>query len=654
MGASGPEFEQFSKLMTQASSDMGAAVEQLKPGKWHDALNPEQKALGSLLRAEALFRDIQVAFGQMGGGGGGSNGAQRDLARMFDLELDTTKNQYETGQSATPESSNDTQKALDEAYERLQALARRQEELAAQNNQQQASEQRWQEEQLRREAEELRKQLQQLAKNSQGQQSDSQGGQSSPSQAGGNSQQGGKESSSSSSSSSGSSSGGSRSGRQSQQQSASNADPQQQGADPASRESIKRATDALQRAEDEMRNAVSNRDATSQTRALNQLREAQDLMNRMMVDQAGKSISNLANRAERLAEAQKSAAGRMKQMYGGDESAGARTRNLMPGSTGQGESMPEMNDPNSMRFGYGFRRRYGGQEMRPQREATAGEQEIAEAKERLSKEVEQLQRQIQEQAQSIAGSHPDASGKLSRALSEAEQKELALRMQKDAEWLRQGYGERNLGMEDGLTAGLQQLSRDLRSATEGLRSGGTTPGREGKDQTTRALSEVRSLREELQRRSAENGRGNSSTQGQQGQGSQQGSQSNQGGGQVAENGSYSPRGGGGTMIDRNGVQSAIAQLNGLRAQLDPRDRALGGYIDGALGNLHHLTGAQAGLLDQRISQDALTSLQRLEAELGKRVGQAQNNGTRTGAPEDSPEKYRDAVAGYFRKLSQSK
>jgi len=239
-------------------------------------------------------------------------------------------------------------------------------------------------------------------------------------------------------------------------------------------------------------------------------------------------------------------------------------------------------------------------------------------------------------------------------------------MQKDAEWLRQGYGERNLGMEDGLTTGLQQLSRDLRGASEGLKSGAGAQGREGKDQTARALSEVRSLREELQRRSAENSRASNSGQanngqqqgspGQQGQqgDASQGSPSNQGGGQVAENGAYSPRGGGATTIDRGGVQSAIAQLNGLRAQLDPRDRALGGYIDGVLGNLHHLTGAQAGLLDQRISQDALTSLQRLEAELGKRVGQAPNNGTRTGAPEDSPEKYREAVAGYFRKLSQSK
>ena len=97
LSSTNPQFEEFSKLMTQASSQMGEAAGQLKPGKWRDALPPEQKALQSLLRADALFRDIQVAFGQMDGGAMGS-GAQRDLARMFDLELDTSKNQYETGQ----------------------------------------------------------------------------------------------------------------------------------------------------------------------------------------------------------------------------------------------------------------------------------------------------------------------------------------------------------------------------------------------------------------------------------------------------------------------------------------------------------------------------------------------------------------------------
>ena len=44
-----------------------------------------QQALQHLLRAEATFRKIEVAFGARGGGGGGG-GAGRDLASLFDLE----------------------------------------------------------------------------------------------------------------------------------------------------------------------------------------------------------------------------------------------------------------------------------------------------------------------------------------------------------------------------------------------------------------------------------------------------------------------------------------------------------------------------------------------------------------------------------------
>jgi len=93
----------------------------------------------------------------------------------------------------------------------------------------------------------------------------------------------------------------------------------------------------------------------------------------------------------------------------------------------------------------------------------------------------------------------------------------------------------------------------------------------------------------------------------------------------------------------------------LRGQIDPSDRALYGYIDGVLGNLHHLTGAQAGLLEARISQDTVTSLERLEMELNKRMAQGGiANGARTGAPEQSPESYRGAIAEYFKRLSQPK
>ena len=49
--------------MEEAAKQMGPASDKLKAQGWKDALEPEQKALQHLLRAEATFRDIQVAFG---------------------------------------------------------------------------------------------------------------------------------------------------------------------------------------------------------------------------------------------------------------------------------------------------------------------------------------------------------------------------------------------------------------------------------------------------------------------------------------------------------------------------------------------------------------------------------------------------------------
>ncbi len=610
LGSANSEFENFSKLMTQAASQMNDAVGELKPGKWNAALSPEQKALQSLLRAEALFRDIQVAFGQSGGGMG-AGGAQRDLARMFDLELDTSKNQYETGQSGG-ESQNNQQKAIDDAFERLKMLAQRQQELAAQNGQQKPFEQRWEEEQLRREAEELRQQMQQLAQNSQSQQQSSSSQQSGSSSA----QAGGQNSRSTT---------GSRMA-QSDQQNRQTA------------EALRQTMQAMQRAEEEMRKAVTDRDATAQQRAAAQLREAQRLLDKMLHQQAGDSVSDLAQRAQEIANGQKQIAEQMKQMYGESESS-ARGGNSQSTASGRDDPMPEMNDPNSFGYGYGFRRRNWRQLMEPTRPATEEEKALAAEKEKLAQQLEQLERQMQQEAQSVAGSQPDAASKLRHALSDAEQKELALRLQKDAEWMRQGYGDRNLGMQDSVTAGLEQLSRDLSGVQQRLNSAQASGTHGQDDKAAETLAQLRTLREQLERGGTQLGR----------DGQEQGEQAGQQGGQP---GAYDPRGGGGARIDARGVQNAITELNGLRGQVDPRDRALYGYIDGALWNLRHLTGAQAGLLDSRISQDAVTSLERLEVELKKRVTSEQAQGARTGAPESSPEKYRQAVAEYFKKLSK--
>ncbi len=560
VGASS-EFEGFSHQMDQASDAMNQAAGELKPDKWHDALAPEQKALQALLRAEAMFRDIQVAFGRSGRGMG-SNGASRNLERLFDLELDTTKNQYETGESAS--SAGAQQKALDEALQRLKMLAKRQQELGAQRPRQQAFEQRWQEEQLRREAEQLRRDMEQAQQN---QSTDS--------------------------------------GRGEGQQTAG---------------ALRDATNALQRAEDEMRKAVSDGDTAAQQRAAAQLRQAENLLNDMQRQQTGKSVEQLAQQAQSIANAQEQIQNRVKQMYGTGETTGPKDLSSSDGS------MPAMDDP---RFGSGYRRRYWQPlEIEPARTATQQEKAVAGDKEKLAEQLQELERRMQEQAQSVADSHPNASSKLLNALAEAQQKELALRMKKSAEWMREGYGSRTLSLEDSVTAGAEQLSRQLRDAQQALNAAGQAGRAQGTDAASRALAQVQTLRNQLaQRRSQESG-------------------------QTGQNGNYSPAGGGGAAIGGDdSVSNTVEQLSQLRQQIDARDRQLRQDITTALWSLNRLNGARSGLLDSRINQEVLPSLERLEVELNRRVGKTED-GARWAQSESAPEKYRDAVAEYFKKLSQ--
>ena len=164
------EFTDFDKDMQAAAAAMAPSADKLKAMQWKDAIPLEQKALQALLRAEATFRQIEVAFGQRGGGGGGGGSTGRDLASLFDLELDTAKNQYETAQTASPAEQHEKAGGR-RARRNSMRWRKRQEELANQpHNPQQSFQERWQQEMLRREAEQLQRQMEQLAQNGQGQQ----------------------------------------------------------------------------------------------------------------------------------------------------------------------------------------------------------------------------------------------------------------------------------------------------------------------------------------------------------------------------------------------------------------------------------------------------------------------------------------------------
>ena len=96
-------------------------------------------------------------------------------------------------------------------------------------------------------------------------------------------------------------------------------------------------------------------------------------------------------------------------------------------------------------------------------------------------------------------------------------------------------------------------------------------------------------------------------------------------------------------------QSAVEQLSRLRSQVGRDDRQLTGFLNDAMGAMRRIQ-SQDGLLDARLNNNAVVSLERLEVELARRA--SQQSGARTGAPEDVPQNYKDAVATYFKALSK--
>ena len=155
--------------LPKASAAMKEAEERLGRRDAKGALPHEQRALQHLQRAEAAFREVQVAFG--GGGGGGGGGGQpdaEDLADLFELETDRLRNQYETVEQGQRQERN---QEIDETLERLKQLASRQqrenerarqlaENMGSPNGGGGGEGQR----QLARETEELARQLERLAR----------------------------------------------------------------------------------------------------------------------------------------------------------------------------------------------------------------------------------------------------------------------------------------------------------------------------------------------------------------------------------------------------------------------------------------------------------------------------------------------------------
>ena len=151
------QIRDFVSNMDLAVQSMHPASEQLAKSELNAAIQPAQEALQHLLRAESVFNDITVSQQRGGGGGGGGGRSGQDLAEMYELEMDLSLNQYETGNNVTPQQQ---QQQTDDIMKKLDELAKRQAELASnlRNQKQLTDAQRYQQEMLKRQAEQLQQQ----------------------------------------------------------------------------------------------------------------------------------------------------------------------------------------------------------------------------------------------------------------------------------------------------------------------------------------------------------------------------------------------------------------------------------------------------------------------------------------------------------------
>jgi hypothetical protein len=633
------DFQSFTKEMEAAAAEMGPAAAKLKNQKWSDALEPENKALQHLSRAMATFRDIQVSRGQQGGGGGGGGAdAGRDLANLFDLELDTEKNQYESQQS----SGDKQQQQIDEAMQKLEQLARRQQQLAQQNrNSKQASvDRRWEQEQLRREAEQLRQQLAQMQQQ-QGQQSGQLSRNGQPSQGG---QQSGQQQS-----------GQSKGGQQS-----------------ASQQQIQQMMDRLQQAQDDMRASQQAQQQGDQAqsdaaarRAAERMQEARDMADRMRRQDTAGQLGDLQQRADQLAERQKELENQLRQSYGGNSKDGKGGNGLNRQQSEQLASGLDKNLEDLKKL-----------EQDIQRSARDLRATQPDASTRLRDGVGEIQqndveRRIQYSAEYIRngrGDQVNQSGWLPPVNRAMDTMREGVRQAQQA--LRDGTQQGAKGNErDQQLAQVESLRRQIEQFARGQQNG-NQQGQDGKQGGQQPGNQ----------------QGQNGKQGGQGKdGQQQGQNGQQGGGQQGgnQNGGGGNQFGGGNRAYAGGyvggqwgrwnpqgyydlpdgrrvepgqiVRDYARDLNDMRQRFkdDPEMARQIADVERALttANVGSTSGPE---LQERLNRTVLPQLETLEVQMRQKLGEETGGQVRSAGTERMPDGFRDAIAEYFRQLTKGK
>ncbi|HEY8519799.1 MAG TPA: hypothetical protein VIN61_06955 [Gammaproteobacteria bacterium] len=619
----------FVRNLELAAEAMTPAAERLSDIELQDAVPFEQEALQHLLRAEAVFTDIQVSFQRGGGAGGGLAG--RDLSELFELEMDLEKNQYET---EAPVAFDQPQDRQDEAIAKLQELARRQEALLNQANRRNGftEQERWQQEALRRETEELKRQLEQMQQQlaqAQQQQQGQQGQQGQPGGQASEGMQGGE---------------------------------QQAGGQASNRaiEQLDRAIQAMDRL-----SRPGDIDPEQAQRAIEQARrQLQAALEQMTAERqaaAGEAFSDLAERARRIYEEQRQTAAELQQAI---REAGGDSRNARGGGLDRARA-----------------------------------EELAERRYRLQEELEALEQEIQRVANQFRSQTPGASQRLNEALTDLQQSQAIARLGFGAQGLQRGLGQQVAATDAVTTSALRDLQRGTEEARERATQEAVAGVQPEPDPNAELVAELQSLRrqlEELRERGA--GQGQGERQGrapgdQPGEPGEQGQQqaNDQGGGRPgdrpgqpgqlggADGGTYArggPWGPGGRFYDptRSGIwdprgrwlndPEAIERARELMNEAGTNLITLGnrlraeGLTEEELRAVRELGDQlRAGLrgnpeLIEQEFQRLLGLTEKLELQL-RGEGQGDQAAIRTEAPPQVARGYQEAVAEYFRRLSQA-
>ena len=456
--------------LQQAVTAMAPAAKSLSDIELQKAIPSEQKALQHLLRAEALYTDIEMQFRSAQNGGGGGSQAGRDLAEMFELEMDLEKNQYET---ESRKSKDDSPEQLADAIQKLKDLARRQEQLARQqqnqNNQRESD--KWQQEQLKRETEQLRKELEQLA------------------------QQNAQQNSQQNASSRGSGGQGQGQGQNSQDTPPGQLEgmqPNAGGRESASQQSTRTAAN---NALNEIKQALENmqRAAGEQQQGQQQGRNGQQPNDPQAAQRSAQASRNLKAALDKMEQ------GRSEGMAGSFDDLAQRAQQMVQE---QREQQQEMLSAYSSREG----QQNGAGANAQGRRGLSWEQaeKMAEQKRSLAQQMESLQRDMQAAARAHKEDAPQASGNVGQAAQNVADSGLNAALQRSAMEIERGRGLQAAAREPLITEAMEALQNDLNKAAQ-IASNEAEKRKGGKEEATpeELLAELSDLRRAWQQAQAE-------------------------------------------------------------------------------------------------------------------------------------------------------